>query len=494
MPLIKCIDCGRNVSTHALACPFCGCPIEAILTETAEGKNAAQPAQPEKKPASEASSNSTPPPQENMSAEALIAPIVAPIVVPAKEEAAPAKNNESENPKKESFVAVLCPSCGSKEINFISTDYGVCLHCGSKVKLNNSEEHTVKAEIHIHSEKAQSNASFYGIKKTLTPTAFYRDAVLDLVRDEGTPADLFEATFEPAVASNKHIGVFSGNVSGTYTAEVGYDKVQEIREWSPIQQRYVTREGKQTEWEPFSGNYDRTHETVCDIIGDPLDEGIESAFVYSSSFYDLEKDREESDDIVAPTQEVIQSAMNDCTELAKERAKESLPGEHSRNYSFSGHATLDHYVCYTIPTYSLPFTYQGKKYKKSFFATRQHNKAAFGYTPNVSDDMQADTDQKMRPLGIVSLVLMSLSIFCGLLFCVIREQVLRGVSLGVTIPVFLLSVTSTVLYFILRKKYYTSITETNLLAKIKGANRILREKGLKPIWEKEKNDLLGRGE
>ena len=31
MPLLKCLDCGREVSSFAKACPYCGCPIELTL-------------------------------------------------------------------------------------------------------------------------------------------------------------------------------------------------------------------------------------------------------------------------------------------------------------------------------------------------------------------------------------------------------------------------------------------------------------------------------
>lgn len=31
MALLKCIDCGHDVSSRALRCPNCGCPISAIL-------------------------------------------------------------------------------------------------------------------------------------------------------------------------------------------------------------------------------------------------------------------------------------------------------------------------------------------------------------------------------------------------------------------------------------------------------------------------------
>ena len=34
MALIKCPECGKEVSDKALSCPKCGCPINVIVTET----------------------------------------------------------------------------------------------------------------------------------------------------------------------------------------------------------------------------------------------------------------------------------------------------------------------------------------------------------------------------------------------------------------------------------------------------------------------------
>lgn len=33
MALIKCADCGREISSKATSCPFCGCPVEEIVKE-----------------------------------------------------------------------------------------------------------------------------------------------------------------------------------------------------------------------------------------------------------------------------------------------------------------------------------------------------------------------------------------------------------------------------------------------------------------------------
>jgi hypothetical protein len=46
MALIKCSECGKEVSTQATACPHCGCPIAVVL------KDAARPSEPQPAPKS----------------------------------------------------------------------------------------------------------------------------------------------------------------------------------------------------------------------------------------------------------------------------------------------------------------------------------------------------------------------------------------------------------------------------------------------------------
>ena len=36
MALVSCPDCGKEVSTHAEACPYCGCPKDVILESMKE--------------------------------------------------------------------------------------------------------------------------------------------------------------------------------------------------------------------------------------------------------------------------------------------------------------------------------------------------------------------------------------------------------------------------------------------------------------------------
>ena len=38
MSMIKCTECGKEISDKATACPHCGCPMTEILSATKESK------------------------------------------------------------------------------------------------------------------------------------------------------------------------------------------------------------------------------------------------------------------------------------------------------------------------------------------------------------------------------------------------------------------------------------------------------------------------
>ena len=39
MSMIKCTECGKEISDKATACPHCGCPMTEILSATKEEEN-----------------------------------------------------------------------------------------------------------------------------------------------------------------------------------------------------------------------------------------------------------------------------------------------------------------------------------------------------------------------------------------------------------------------------------------------------------------------
>ena len=51
MPLLRCIECGREVSSFATVCPYCGCPVNLTLNEDPSGAKFEQTGQPAFRPA-----------------------------------------------------------------------------------------------------------------------------------------------------------------------------------------------------------------------------------------------------------------------------------------------------------------------------------------------------------------------------------------------------------------------------------------------------------
>ena len=557
MPLIKCIDCGRDFSSYAHACPFCGWPTSVVMRlggaaqyvnppQAAEGTAGpqAQPAAPQYEEAPQAQPQFAPTQQAPSTApqyeEAPQAPSTAPqyeeaqqvqpqpaadpvvpvvpIVIPVMgsgqaNAAAPAQSTvppeaaslvapitgdaTAEQPsagstatKDPNYVAVTCPSCGSHEINFISTGYGVCRYCGTQVVLDGSDKQPT-ATINVYASAAHHDATYLGIKKSLDPVTFYRTALLHLVEDESTPPDIFDGQFETAVECNKHMGVFTGNVTGSYSANIGYDMV---RKYTTVENgRTVEHKENYIRWEPFSGNYAGTHQAVAALDEDKeeLDEDILDAYNRALNYHELDKDTTGTDDIVTPTQDVINDAMDECKRQGESKCRLSLPGDHHKDFNFAGYAQLSNYVCHTIPTSSIPFTYKEKLYRKSAFAVESAKDDTFGTIPSASDKICAEVDTKSRPLGIASLALMAASLVFSLLFALIRLKVPRAVGLSISLPLFLAGVAVTVTYWVKRYLHRRAIVRANREAKLAGVTRILEDKGLDPITDIERARILG---
>lgn len=542
MAIIKCIECGKQFSSFADACPVCGCPTRMMLSarqiETqpaAQVRQTATPTpttEPEKTPVvapaptpqeaptatMEAAPNPapsvaeiTPAPEMAPSPVAaagvtptpvapvvtpLVVPIVAPVAVAPTQTPTMAEINETvgnalsqaNQAATQEYRALLCPACGSNDITIVASDYGVCTHCGSKILLK--QENTSKAEIHIHGVGAQSG-DYYGIKKTLAPTDFYRRALLKMVRSENTPPDLFDGQFEAAVLSAKHIAKFTGNIFGSYSAEVGYDMERTRQEWNG--QRYVTKTERYIEWKPFSGSYAGTQCAYVSLdVPNPLDEGIESAFALFHLDEDIKKETCGTEDIVTPTEEHRERALNKCKHYAEKDVISGLPGNHYRNFSFSANGQITSTTCYTVPAYTMPFRYKEEDFALSAFAVESEALSSFGHIPDISDDIKADVDKKTRPIGIISIVSLSFSIILSLLLGGLHNYIHRAVGLGVCISLFVGALAVTIFYWVYRKRYHQSIVGANKRAKLRGVSGILQTKTLAPITSDEEDAIMGR--
>ena len=515
MALIKCIECGRQFSSFADACPGCGCPTHTIQSAQKSGLPAADQGAPVEPTAPVKETAVAPAPitestfavkdtVPSQAAPVQVAPIVTPLVAPVVSNnenpatATPtvaqinqtvsevlAQTNQNSAPE---FCALICPACGSNDVNMVTTDYGVCTHCGSKVLLNPVKKSS--AEIHIHAAGMQSG-EYYGIKQTLSPTDFYRKVLLQMVRSENTPPDLFDGQFDTAVLSSKHIAEYTGNIFGSYNVEIGYDMERRYQEWNG--QKYVTKTERYIDWKPFSGNYAGTQRAYVSLDElDPLDEGIETAFALFHTDDEIKKEVGGTEDIVLPTGKHEARALEKCKYSAERDVIASLPGNHYKNLYFNANGQITNTTCYTVPAYRLPFHYKQELFAKSAFAVNSDNLVTYGYIPDISDDIKADVDKTTRPVGISSIILLSVSVVLSLLLGALHEHILKAVGLGLCIPLFVGALGVTIGYWIYRKRYRQAVVDANKHAKLRGVSKVLQEKTLAPITAEEEDDIMGR--
>ena len=223
-----------------------------------------------------------------------------------------------------------------------------------------------------------------------------------------------------------------------------------------------------------------------------MDVGVELAYATAIGRDALDSRLGPTTDVVTPSHEVLQAALEECKDLGRSAARDTLPGDDYKNFNFSASASLKGYVAHTIPTYSLPFRYRNEDYRRSFFAMEDHVGAAFGRIPNVSDSIYGEVDRKTRPLGITMITILALSIIASLVLGFLAGTVPKLICYIVVCSLFGIALFGTIAYIVCRHLYGRSIIKANLAEKLQTIDKVMVAYGVTPLSSEEKDALLGR--
>ena len=380
-------------------------------------------------------------------------------------------------------VSVLCPACGSNEVEMLNDEQGVCTHCRSTVMINKPQPITnVSNELHVHTSNAdpQTVMSDYVINPDMDEKGFMRQALYLLACDRETPADIFSAEFEPVTSEYRFFSNVTSEVSLTYSAMIGIDRKEQYQEYDKSAGKYVTKTRTVTDWHPHNG------QSVSMQSADVALDGKEpNAFCRTLPYIDpacIVKAEQAGGKIPAPkkpTQEDVEEAKRGCVKGAQYDARCNLPGDHNKDFNASGVATVHKIDNYTVTEYSMVYQYHYIPHTMHAFATRANHK--WGDMVSDQKNTEKKVDEKSKKFYIISLVLVVLSIVASL---VVRLYV-------VNIPCFLIAAGFFVFTEVSRIRHRKRIYKDNTAEKLRSLEKLLAEKELPALTENEKESIMG---
>lgn len=291
--------------------------------------------------------------------------------------------------------ALVCPACGSPEVEMISEERGVCKACGVQFAVH-PQDIIVQGEGNENGENEKIIVT--KIEPKYSKDEFIRKAWIALAK-ENAPIEVFKGNFGEVSIVEHEILSESLTESGTYTADIGYIRDEAYTDYEkyyeevPYQttetyydynaherkertvtkyrkeerQRAVTRHRQITEWKPFSGNY--SEESVTFVENNQETYLDTMAFVKSLSNVDEVADTSEYDrrDVYI-SNDALKAAYKEHTDNIRLRVDVSLPGDISKNLTLNPITISNQQKeLFKVVEYEAPICFDGKNYTKRAF-------------------------------------------------------------------------------------------------------------------------------
>ena len=437
----QCPDCGGNIEENAKVCPECGYSFEVEQTTEVATAN------------------------------------VAPTVQTSESEAKQTSNFDE-------TTSVVCPQCGSNDIELKSSELGKCRSCGTTVVLPKKEQQVNVVNNFVVNNNAENSAQYYTIKRERTLNdEFIRGAYVDLACDRATPVDVAEGNFEDIVEDNEQYIEVNCLSNVNYAAMIGIDYKVTYTDYDS-QGKPTQKTKTETEWKAFSGNFSK--ESVKYRGNDDNSErarAFDLAVNYAEPGSIMPYDGTNSSVApLPPDPSAVESAKTESLEDAKKAAEKSLPGDRHKDFYASGHSTVTSLKSYVAPTQNAKFKYNDGQYDCTAFSFGPFNLG--GYVPDDSDTVHKSIAKKTNPLLIVCLVLAGISLAMTIVACLCPLGYAGSLStlLVPTLTMFVMIVVTTIIINVM----YTKMLRKRQETKIARIDEKLTSLGLAPMTDSEK--------
>lgn len=300
---------------------------------------------------------------------------------------------------------IICPQCGSSDINMISETRGLCEVCGTQFTLQqNIETQNVYNEYYVNLGNDETPESSPCVKGEVIPEytkdQFIRAAWIRLVKEDA-PLEIFNEDFSTPCEKEHQVFIDSISVDVTYQASVGYDREEpyidyeyywedvpyvvieqkyngitqktenvEVTKYKKVKkQRQVTKYKKVTDWSALNGNH---HTKSVAIVENKKGQHLNEV-LFVDSFRGVKEDS------VLPASAELSQNMQ-VTDAAQERAtsrhrdqirysvKNALPGDHNKDLDWEvSKITASSSSLYRVLEYETSICFNGKTYIKHAF-------------------------------------------------------------------------------------------------------------------------------
>ena len=443
----QCPDCGESVEEHAKVCPECGYPFEVEQTTGV------------------ATANVAPTVQTN-------------------------KSKVERTSKLHETTSVVCPQCGSNDIELKSSELGKCRACGTTVVLPKKEQQVNVVNNFVVNNNAENSAQYYTIKRERTLNdEFIREAYVAMTQDRKTPIDISDGEFDLVKESNEQYIEVDSTANITYSATVGYDYMVTYTDYDS-QGKPVKRTKRETEWKPFSGSH-VTQSTV--YVGNDDNSNRASAFNRAVNHAEpgsiMPYDGTNSSVApLSPDPSAVESAKVESLERAKVEAERSLPGDRHKDFRASGSATVNSVKSYSAPTQDAVFKYKEEEHFCTAFAFGPFMLG--GTSPDDSDSIHQVVKEKTNPLFIASLSL--LGVLIVLIIVAFACPVgFDGALSSILVPACVM-LAMLIASIVVTKSLYTKLINKQQHAKVERTDEKLSELKLAPMTDAEKTTATSK--
>ena len=213
----------------------------------------------------------------------------------------------------------------------------------------------------------------FTVKKEISKEDFLRGILIRLGTHPETPVDVVNTSFGRVNESIKEVIVCTASVEGICNASVGYDRQEPYTDYETYKEKvgdtYVTRQRDVTkyrtvtDWRPFNTQY--SGKATCAAFNDHTgtsDDDIIDAIKTANPDSIVPKGEAEV------CVEGLRKAVSIC-ETNVEIESVTFPGDHHKDVRFNSDSTIESISCYKLPHYDVQFSYKGKQFNASCFAS-----------------------------------------------------------------------------------------------------------------------------